>query len=597
MSSGLPLLCAIATVFLVRSPEPHPALHAIEAIVTAGFAGVACALALRWRPRQSRGKTAALGATLGALFFLILGGVRVMLPTETGWVMRVDWQWHHLGWMFFRAGGWSWPPGQTPLLFSPSGSSIALTDSVPAAAFLLKGVAPLLPDEVQYLGAWLLLSFSLQGMCGALIVQRAASTGWQVAASAWLLVTAPVLLNRIGHVGLASHWLVLLAIGLAFGLVRPGRPGLWLPLTAFFSGMVHPYLAVMATALLVAAVAAGPGSGLERMRLSFTLITALGLALWAAGLFAVPVEALGGEGLGLYGANLNAWINPAGWSRLLPDLPVALAGQRFESLAFLGAGTLALLLGLAVLLAKAHWTERALPGLSRVARRHWPALLVLVGLCLVGFGPDYSVGGSTIGALPDPLRGPLEAVRVTGRLVWPATYALTIGVLVGWMRRAPPNVSSLVLLLAAALQTVDVAPTMQTRFRAVRSTPDFFAWAERPRLVEWSFLKEYRRVTVLLDAPCGGDSSALAPLLWITARYGLAVNVGHASRMDRAAVRATCAEALAQVRQGTLDPSTVVIASEGLQRELSDADTGFRCALHDGYNVCLPSAHAQSARR
>jgi hypothetical protein len=104
-------------------------------------------------------------------------------------------------------------------------------------------------------------------------------------------------------------------------------------------------------------------------------------------------------------------------------------------------------------------------------------------------------------------------------------------------------------------------------------------------------------MTVLLDAPCGGDSSALAPLLWVTARYGLAVNVGHASRMDRTAMQATCAEALARLRQGTVGPSTVVIASEALQREISATETGFRCARHDGYNVCLPSAHAQSARR
>ena len=90
--------------------------------------------------------TLILGGVTGAVFFLSILGTKMIDPTQIGWVMRGDWQWHFIGWHFFRHEPWHFPLGKITNFFYPVGTSIGYTDSIPLLAFILKPFDSILPD-------------------------------------------------------------------------------------------------------------------------------------------------------------------------------------------------------------------------------------------------------------------------------------------------------------------------------------------------------------------------------------------------------------------------------------------------------------------
>ena len=155
------------------------------------------------------------GAAFGAVFLAWIAGARILDPTGIDWLMKGDWVPHHFGWHFFRIEPWRWPPGSIHSYYAPLGTSIGLTDSIPLAAYALKPFGGWLPAEFQYPGPWLLLSFTLQGALGARLVGRWIDSAWVQAAGGAFCVLLPMLLARVGHTALCSHWLVLWALLLA----------------------------------------------------------------------------------------------------------------------------------------------------------------------------------------------------------------------------------------------------------------------------------------------------------------------------------------------------------------------------------------------
>ena len=108
------------------------------------------------------------GACLGGLFFFWIAGLRVLTPTEFGWVMQGDWRIHFLGWQFFRNEPWHWPPGRIEgYLHAPAGTAIGFTDSIPLVAFAPKPFSGLLPVTFQYLGIWLRSVSPCRGCSGS----------------------------------------------------------------------------------------------------------------------------------------------------------------------------------------------------------------------------------------------------------------------------------------------------------------------------------------------------------------------------------------------------------------------------------------------
>ena len=278
-----------------------------------------------------------------------------------------------------------------------------------------------------------MLSFTLQGALGARLVGRSIDSAWVQAAGGALCVLLPMLLARVGHTALCSHWLLLWALLLA---TRTPPAGRWhWTVLALVAGMVQPYLAAMVLAIAVAAlVGRSPWPLARRVGTLVATIAAMALGWWLSGLFVLG----GGDtftegGLGYFSMNLLALITPQGWSRFLPAVPVAGPGQEGEGFTYLGAGVLALVVlavGLAVAARRSHR-----PAPPRV----WPPLVgaAAVAMAIFALSPVVTFGSRVLLDLNGPWAAPLATFRSSGRFVWPLVYLLVVWAVVTVARRLP----------------------------------------------------------------------------------------------------------------------------------------------------------------
>jgi len=164
----------------------------------------------------------ALALALGAAVILALWGWRVVPPAHTGWMLSgqvgPDPVQYWLGWAFFRADDWRWPPGLNPRWGMEIGSSIFYADSIPLLAFAFKALRPLVFVD-QYWGIWLVACGALSAFLGWRIMGLYTSDAVARLALAGLCALQPILLNRLGgHFALGAQFLLLAGLYL---VLRP----------------------------------------------------------------------------------------------------------------------------------------------------------------------------------------------------------------------------------------------------------------------------------------------------------------------------------------------------------------------------------------
>jgi Family of unknown function (DUF6311) len=532
-------------------------------------------------------------ALAGALLFTWIAGARLIDPREVGWTMRLDWQWHYLGWHMFRHEPWQFPPARLGGEFYPVGTSIAYTDSVPIAALVLKPWSRWLPDPFQYLGAWLLLCYALQGACGAMVAGCVTGRPLPRALTGSLLATSPVLLDRVGHVALCSHFLILLGFWL-YGRRWAQGPGAriasWAALVAA-AAFVHPYLWLMVVALSAAAAVRyavdreySPRETLGHM--AATLISS-GLSGWLLGWFIIGGGAdLGAEGLGTYSMNLLGLFASNGMSSIVGRVPV-FAGQTYEGLNYLGAGSFALIAVAAVTLIRRPLSPPTLRAL-------WPIAVACAALAVLSLSPRITIGQTVLVDLPLPraVASLWSVFRATGRLFWPAGYLLTVGAALIVIARTRPAVASTLLAGAIVLQLVDLRGRY-VQARAARSEAPFYEWTDLTRDSELVRTAAPRKHLVVLPTLfCGAEPVPYAPILAFAGSRGLTVNTGYAARVDASRLREVCARDMAAARAGDLRRDTIYIASADLAAQLKRAaHEAVSCSPLLGAFHCEVDAH------
>lgn len=511
--------------------------------------------------RRVRSTAGALGgAVFGAAFFAWIAGARVLDPTQIDWLMKGDWVPHHFGWHFFRVEPWHWPPGTVRGYYAPLGTSIGLTDSIPLAAYLLKPVSAWLPPDVQYLGAWLLLSFTLQGALGARLVGRWVDSGWIQAIGGAFCVLMPSLLARVGHTALCSHWLILWALLAATRPADPRSPILGWAALGLAAGLTQPYLAAMVLAVLAAAAAGGSGPRAHRAAAFGVALVSTVVGWWLSGMFILGggAGAFTEGGLGYYSMNLIAYVNPLGWSSLLPSLPLAGAGQEAESFHYLGAGTLAL-----VTAAIGMWLSGRVRG-GPPPVRVWPPLVVVAAAALAVFAlsPVVTLGPWVLVDANGAWAAPLATFRASGRFGWPLGYLLAVWAVATVARRLARPAALAVLGAALALQMIDLNAAHLVRWRAARD-PAFHSW---PRLFDsprWDVIAaHYRHVELVPPPQCGQAPIPYEPALRLAVDHGMTVNAGVIARRDLGAQRRACAAADAAIDAVRLRDDTLYVVSE-----------------------------------
>ncbi|MCY1017436.1 DUF6311 domain-containing protein [Pyxidicoccus sp. MSG2] len=537
-----------------------------------------------------------LGAVLGILWYLLLGGGGTLDPTNLDWVGGGDHEQHVLGWLHFRNGPWRFPLGSTDSLVYPLSTSVGFTDSNPWVSLALKPFSRWLPRDFQFIGPWFALCFALQGWMGVKLMQCLTPGPGKQLLGASLFIMSPVLLARSGHDTLCAHWLLL---GLLWLHLRPRADSraAWrdvggaLVLNVLAAG-IHPYLVVMVFALTVA--------------LLYTLVTRERLLSWRAGGLALAgvLGAVGllfvlfgyvGQGVGLapelsfgdFSADVLTLFNPQGMSKLLPDLPMR-PGQ-YEGFGYLGTGGLAL--ALVLLLQPSRWWPHAKEGLR--ARR--PLVLVVLALTLLALSTLVTVAGHKVLSLrgvTQALLPVLAPFRASGRFIWVLDYALLTGLLalVTWRWRQRPRVLTGLLLGAVLLQLLDTTDVWW------RGRFDGAPW---PRLTapEWEQVDPtYRHVVLFPPAipfrgePCVAQSFPLNAYVRfgdLAYRKGMTTNSAYLARFDAAKVRAACEALRDDVRDGRFATDTLYVVDAKEVSAFQRPEAGLTCGVLDGYTVCV----------
>lgn len=419
-------------------------------------------------------------AVVAAVLYWVPGW-SLLHVTETYQTFHSDLTTHYLGWAFYRNSAWTLPLGDIQGYFYPLGTNVGYTDSIPLLAVFFKLLDPWLPTDFQYLGWWLgaclwlqlWLSWSLLGRMGVV-------HPWLRVPSTLLIGVSSIWLFRTMHPALCAHFLLLATIWCYQEQLRghPWRAWRGQVLTASLAAWVHPYLAVMVLAGVMAGLARQISTVHElRQRWSW-----VGLALvppllvggswWLIGYFELSQEQTVSSGLGRYASNLNAWINPAEFSGLLPALSLGI--EQYEGYAYLGLGLI--LLALAWLPLRWIHGSPFQPAAVKAAGQRWGWLIAaMAGLYLFALSPRVHLGNEVLlSYLPTVQDIELfHTFRSTGRFVWLLWYGLVLALLVGWSRlRFSPWLLGSLLWVAVTLQVYDLQPLFKGRHLPPRPAPE-----------------------------------------------------------------------------------------------------------------------------
>lgn len=406
-------------------------------------------------------------AALSVLAFVLIYGYHVINPVYTDWLLgKGDLSQHYIGWQAFRNGSWLFPIGMTDQLSYPGHSSIIFTDSIPVFAVFFKLFRAVLPTEFQYFGFWGILCFVLQGVFAARLIQRFVPNRLYVILTSMLFVLAPVMIWRMyAHTALAGQWILLFALDTFFaGREKPTNriAARWAVLGAL-SSAIHIYFVLMC-GIILAGFCLEDVIRTKRILKSLMLLIVYSVsALFVVALLGGLSSGMGtaGGGLGMFSFNLNAFFNPQGWSRLLPDLSTYGDGQ-YEGFAYLGAG----ILTLAALTFVAIVFSRKIRAGLRARRSQVIALCQIFFTALVAaLSPIITLNQHVLLTLPLPrtVENLWGIFRASGRIGWLMVYLILLGTVVLSYRFINRRSAVFVAALVLCLQVFDIQQPLLQR--------------------------------------------------------------------------------------------------------------------------------------
>ncbi len=427
-----------------------------------------------------------------------------------------------LGQVYFFAQDWSSGGPGTFLvdrkLNMPWGANIGLTDSIPLLTVLAKVLRPVLPPFDQVVSLYQAAAWTLQPIAAVFALRSAGERRWLPAVGiAVMAASMPTFLHRLWHAALGGHFLLLTMLGLYLRIVRGGRFALACACVLQVALLlIHPYLMLMATALLLAAPLTLALRRDARWRVTLAAIAAssgtmllLGqiLGYWGSG---------SDGGYGFYSMNLAApfwpslsWLFPT-WK--FSDLDAT--GGQADGYQYLGLGMLVLLASSAL-----KWRVwRAL------VRRHRGLALACLGLTALAVTNWMFLVHARL-HLPFP-SALLSQVRASGRCFWPVAYTLLVTSVLVTMRTLP-RVGSGIVLGCALVQFAD-AQVLRVSDHAMLTFP---APYEFDQIRFTTVLRGHDRLTLLPTFPCnGGGTPANVDPLWLAGRMGMATNSMYMAR-------------------------------------------------------------------
>lgn len=522
---------------------------------------------------------------VGIVWFGTRAQWQVLAPWNTEWMLNGDWAATYHGWLFHIRGPWTLPPGLTPDLLAPWGTSVFYTNSVFWLCELGRVIALVVKGDFQLYGLFVASSYAGLALVAWWLLRRLEVPVVLRLAGAVLLMAEPMLPARYGHLALTGQWVVMLQIAVAVLLVtgapRPERLlALSVGVAAFAVGM-EGYLAAISIPLAVANVVMGAwrrSVPLRTVGLAVgALVLGVGAMLWLVGaLLTEPVNRTA-EGFGDFSADLGTLFNSHGLSRWVPGFPVS--GRQGEGYSYLGVGPL-LLCGVSVL----AWLREP----RRVARVLWwlaPVVVVVLGQAFYAASARVTFSGQVLVELWGffKLLDPLPSMfRTSGRFVWGLHYLVGVSAVVAvamaakrrWWWGAP-------LMVAAVLQVAEV-PARPNVFDAPTLPPPLGAgW----RGLEGKY-RHLRVVPIQVQWVCGYNEALIARLSQVAAREGLSINSGLVGRVP-AAIPPLCNARFS----GPVERDTIYVVDPGYVTDFH----GARCGNLEGIPVCVAEGTALAA--
>jgi hypothetical protein len=498
-------------------------------------------------------------ALIGAAVIAHTFGLHVLPPWHTGWMLTgtigPDPVQYWLGYTFFKRGAWMWPPGLNPDWGIEIGSSVFYSDSIPALAFVVKALHPLI-EIPQYWGMWLFACGALQAVLAWKLIGLVTTHPLPRLAGAALFALSPTMLNRLGgHFALGAHFLLLAGLWLCLTRSAPWRRvAQWAGLILLAS-LIHSYLLPMVAGLwacdwLARAVARDRRGGV--LAVEGVLAPGAGVfGLYLAGFFALA-GGFGGTwgGYGQMQMDLLAPFDPSPWGAFLPDLPEPDHWETGHSYAGLG-GLLAVVLGVVAYL------RRPWPWLGA----RWPLVLGVSAMLAVAISHRVSIGGQVIElfALPARVQAMADALRASERFLWPFAYALLLAAVVALVRGFGARRAGVVLAVLVVVQVADLRPGFARLHGYFPAGP-----AVAPlRLADPFWREAARRYERVRLAPTGMQARHWEEVAVYAATLGLTTDAVYLARLDPAKVAALNARVATELAAGRFEAgSFYVLGSE-----------------------------------
>ena len=407
---------------------------------------------LKWSREQDR--TPLYSALVGCVFGLWLIGPRNALPTQIDWLNRGDLASLQLAWDFFRHT----PYVQWPITALPNYGVSFQQVSGFGFEIILKYLRPILPENFQYVGMWIVGCFALQGYFAVKILSIFIRENFLRFVFSLMLIASPAMVYRIGmgHPILAAHWLILWALFLYFS---SGQKTISWSALVVLAVAINMYIAVMVVVIYAASVCKiliSERQTSARRRLAGRSAIPL---LWGLLCFYLMgyLEYSGSTvGTGFFRLNLLSFLNPDfterdSFSSTLGNFEFLkvrqFVGEEGEGFQYIGLGAILSLPFLGIYLVRnrsMEWLKTLLPIVVACVFLFMVALSNRVVVVRNEF--DYWV--------PDRFLQLRQTFRAATRFGWPLYYLLTLAGIVAFYRLL--NGRRALFVVSLALVTVHI---------------------------------------------------------------------------------------------------------------------------------------------
>lgn len=400
---------------------------------------------------KAGGKNLIFSALLGAIFFYVLIGAKILDPHYIDWLSAGDPLQHYLGWELFRKDAWHFPIGLNPDAGLAISSSIVFSDSIPLFAFVFKLLTKNIDGIFQYFGLWILLCFVMQAIVSWKIVEIFTNNFLIKIFAVSIFIVSPPMIWRVGlHDALSGHFLLISAIYLCISRNINQKKILWTALLVI-SVLIHFYFFAMILAIWMASCLDDCCSqgwpALNNFSRQYALLPLIILfVMWQAGYF---IGAQAGEwGYGTFHFNPMSLFDPNGWSYIISPFNL----NEVDSFHYLGLGVIALGIFVIPKLLLNPYPIKA------VFKRHPFLFACLLAFLLFSMSNIIQIGVYKFQFnLPNYINRYAEIFRASSRFFWPIYYCIYIIFFYIVIRSYKTKSAILILGLSFFLQLIDTS--------------------------------------------------------------------------------------------------------------------------------------------